>query len=81
MTEAAQAVTAAEGKATTEAPIQPPVWLLPAALDLIAFVMLWAGFRAPALPVPQPIKRKRRRKVTKPRPSPAAAQLRVVASR
>ena len=29
--------------ATTDSPLQAPVWLLPAALDLVAFMAIWTG--------------------------------------
>ena len=32
-----------ESKATTESPLQAPVWLLPAALDVVAFLAIWTG--------------------------------------
>lgn len=70
--EALKAVTVAQGQATEESPIQAPIWLLPMALDLFAFVTLWFGLSLPgrAKPVPAPIqapvvpvaKRKPRRK-------------------
>lgn len=70
--EALKAVTTAQGQATEESPIQAPIWLLPMALDLFAFVTLWFGLSLPgrAKPVVAPIqapvtavaKRKPRRK-------------------
>ena len=33
----------AEKTATTDSPLQAPVWLLPAALDLVAFMAIWTG--------------------------------------
>jgi pimeloyl-ACP methyl ester carboxylesterase len=33
----------AEKLATTESPLQAPVWLLPAALDVVAFLAIWTG--------------------------------------
>jgi hypothetical protein len=33
----------AEKMATTDSPLQAPVWLLPAALDLVAFMAIWTG--------------------------------------
>ena len=32
-----------ESKATTESPLQAPTWLLPSALDLVAFMAIWTG--------------------------------------
>ena len=33
----------AESKATTDSPLQAPTWLLPTALDLVAFMAIWTG--------------------------------------
>jgi hypothetical protein len=33
----------AESKATADSPLQAPVWLLPVALDLVAFMAIWSG--------------------------------------
>jgi hypothetical protein len=33
----------AESKATTDSPLQAPTWLLPAALDLVAFMSTWTA--------------------------------------
>jgi hypothetical protein len=33
----------AESKATADSPLQAPTWLLPAALDLVAFMAIWTG--------------------------------------
>jgi len=33
----------AEASATTDSPLQAPAWLLPAALDLVAFMAIWTG--------------------------------------
>ena len=33
----------AEKTATSDSPLQAPVWLLPAALDLVAFMAIWTG--------------------------------------
>jgi hypothetical protein len=43
---ARQAVLQAERKATSESPFKAPVWLLPAALDAVAFMALWTGLAA-----------------------------------
>jgi hypothetical protein len=40
---ASLALVQAERKATTESPFKAPVWLLPAALDLVAFMAIWTG--------------------------------------
>lgn len=45
--EALKDVTVAQGQATEESPIQAPIWLLPMALDLFAFVTLWFGLSLP----------------------------------
>ena len=34
----------AESKAPTDSPLQAPVWLLPAALDVVAFMAIWTAF-------------------------------------
>ena len=33
----------AEKQVTTDSPLQAPVWLLPAALDVVAFLAIWTG--------------------------------------
>jgi hypothetical protein len=58
---AEKALLMAETKATTEASLQPPEWLLPAALDLIAFMAIWTGLTGPKAQ-PEP-KARRRRKI------------------
>jgi hypothetical protein len=45
--QAKQALLLAEAKATTEASLQAPTWLLPAALDLIAFMAIWTALTGP----------------------------------
>jgi len=59
VTQAAEAVTAAESKAATESPLKAPVWLLPLALDLVAFISIWFGLSlssaAPSSQVPAPV--------------------------
>ena len=32
-----------ESRATTDSPLQAPTWLLPAALDVVAFMAIWTG--------------------------------------
>lgn len=80
--EQAQArVTLAEGKAVSESEFKTPVWLLPAALDLLAFMAIWCG-----LPIPKPVepekkKKPRRKSVAKNKtPRPAKPTLAVVGS-
>lgn len=76
--EAADDVTALQKKAPEESPYKAPVWLLPAALDLVAFVSIWTGLAMPGRKAPVKIKRRRRRKVSPPRPK-FPVQLKVVA--
>ena len=57
--QARQALVLAEAKATTEASLAAPEWLLPAALDLVAFMAIWTGLTGPR-PLPEPKVRKRR---------------------
>jgi hypothetical protein len=46
-----------ESAATTDSPITAPVWLLPAALDLVAFMAMWTALSGGhSKPVPQPVK-------------------------
>jgi hypothetical protein len=40
---ARSALLNAESAATTDSPLQAPVWLLPAALDLVAFMAMWTA--------------------------------------
>jgi hypothetical protein len=63
--QAKQTLLLAEAKATTEASLQAPTWLLPAALDLIAFMAIWTGLTGPTAQPPYNPKRqaKRRAKV------------------
>jgi hypothetical protein len=57
---AEHALLTAEAKATTEASLKAPEWLLPAALDLIAFMAIWTRLTGPKVQ-PQPKARKRRK--------------------
>jgi hypothetical protein len=43
---ARQALLQAQRKAISESPLKAPVWLLPAALDLVAFMAIWKGLSA-----------------------------------
>ena len=36
-----------ESRATTDSPLQAPTWLLPTALDLVAFMAIWTGLSGP----------------------------------
>lgn len=40
------ALKAADAQATKEAALAPPAWLLPASLDLVAFLLIWSGLTA-----------------------------------
>jgi hypothetical protein len=70
--QAKHALLMAEAKATTEASLTAPEWLLPAALDLIAFMAIWTGLTGqkaqPKQAKPKP--RKRRPRVKPKAPSP-----------
>jgi hypothetical protein len=46
------ALLQAERKATTESPLKAPTWLLPAALDAVAFTAIWTGFSGASSRVP-----------------------------
>jgi hypothetical protein len=64
------ALFTAEAKATTESALVAPTWLLPAALDLVAFMAIWTGLTGPKSQ-PEPKARRRRKikaraKTTKP---------------
>ena len=62
---ASQALLLAEQKATTESPLKAPVWLLPAALDVVAFMAIWTGLtgwsKAPAGETAKRSRRSRKR--------------------
>jgi hypothetical protein len=72
--QAKQALLAAETRATTEASLKAPEWLLPAALDLIAFMAIWTGLTGPKTE-PQKAKRKARKGKPKARAKKAARPL------
>jgi len=64
----------AEKKATADSPLQAPVWLLPAALDLVAFMAMWTalsgGRSTPApKPVAKPTSKRKAKRSSKPRVS------------
>ena len=67
--EAKHALLIAETKATTEASLKAPEWLLPAALDLIAFMAIWTGLTGPKA---EPTKAKRKTRKRKPTAKPKA---------
>jgi hypothetical protein len=60
----------AEKTATADSPLQAPTWLLPAALDLVAFMAIWTGLSGHrSKPALRPVKGKRRAVKRKP-PTP-----------
>ena len=68
----------AESKATTDSPLQAPVWLLPAALDVVAFMAIWTGLSGhrprQAVKRVQTKRRARKRRPCAPTASDARAQ-------
>lgn len=52
---ATEAVTLAGAKASEESPLKAPVWLLPLALDLTAFVTIWFGLSLSTAPASTPV--------------------------
>jgi hypothetical protein len=56
VTAARSALFQAESTATTDSPIQAPVWLLPAALDLVAFMAMWTALSGGRKPKPVTVK-------------------------
>ncbi len=80
---AKQEALATASKATMDSPLKAPVWLLPAALDLVAFMAMWTAFsgfrakparKAPAKPAAKgkPRKAKRSSKPRAPKADPKA---------
>ena len=60
---ASQALLVAEQRATSESPLKAPVWLLPAALDVVAFMAIWTGLTGwSKAPSRETAKRSRRRR-------------------
>jgi hypothetical protein len=60
---AKHALLIAETKATTDSALVAPTWLLPAALDLVAFMAIWTGLTGPrANPTPGKPKGRTKRK-------------------
>jgi hypothetical protein len=57
------ALLQAQRKATSESPLKAPVWLLPAALDAVAFMAIWTGLagRSSKAPGREAVRRPRRR--------------------
>lgn len=77
--DAADAVTRLQSAAADEAPLKAPVWLLPASLDLVAFMAIWNGLAMTAPAKRKPAKRRRKAKrKAKPTPPATPVQLRVV---
>jgi hypothetical protein len=76
---------ASQAKATQESPLEAPVWLLPAALDLVGFMALWTALagpwierhHSPSSPVAVRARVKVKRKAPQPK-GPEATRLRVV---
>lgn len=75
--EALSEVTKLQAQAPEESPYKAPVWLLPAALDLVAFVAIWTGLAIRVRKVNVKVKRRRRRKAPTP-PARSPVQLQVV---
>lgn len=48
--EAEAVLLKADGKAVQEASLKAPVWLLPAALDVVAFMAIWTALSGPTAP-------------------------------
>jgi hypothetical protein len=77
---------AAEARAVSESPLQAPVWLLPAALDVLAFMAIWTGLSGPwrvkgsppAEPIAQPAIKLKVRPKKKPVEPVIRKRLRVV---
>lgn len=76
--QAAGEVTKFQAKAPEESPYKAPIWLLPVASDLVAFIAIWTGLAMPGKKAPVKVKRRRRRKVTPPQPK-LPVRLKVVA--
>jgi hypothetical protein len=64
--EAEKGLILAESKSTADAPIKGPVWLLPAALDILAFMAIWTGLSVPRPRAP-PVKVKRKARKARPK--------------
>jgi hypothetical protein len=63
----------AEKQATTDSPLQAPVWLLPAALDVVAFLAIWTGLSpARSKPAQRETRAQQRRSKRRSRASKAA---------
>jgi hypothetical protein len=81
VTQAEQALATRQSTAITESPFRAPVWLLPAVLDLVAFLGIWVGLSGPWVSQTQAERpnqqRKRSRKPAAKR-TPAAPRKRVL---
>jgi hypothetical protein len=65
----------AESKATTDGPLQAPTWLLPAVLDLVAFMAIWTGLTGHCSgQARNPVQVKRRAVKRKPKRADSKAQ-------
>jgi hypothetical protein len=60
---AEEALFTAEAKATAEANLKAPAWLLPAALDLVAFMAIWTGLTGPKVLSWPKVRKRRKAKV------------------
>jgi hypothetical protein len=71
LADAMSLANAIEAQAVKESPLTAPVWLLPLALDLIAFTAIWSGLGMVSKKPSSKIRRKvARRRKPKPTPSP-----------
>jgi len=66
-----------EARAVAESPLKAPVWLLPAALDVVAFMAIWTGLaswrKSPARePAPRRRRSRKRRTPRGPKGTPSA---------
>jgi hypothetical protein len=65
VTAAKQELLGNERQATADSAITAPVWLLPVALDLVAFMAMWTAFSGSRKPAPPAPASKGKRKVAK----------------
>ena len=76
---ARSALFQAESTATADSPIQAPVWLLPAALDLVAFMAMWTALSGGhGKPATKPVRKaqgKRRTKAKRSQPRASKADI------
>jgi hypothetical protein len=84
--EAERKLLQARSQSHQDSPLQAPVWLLPAALDVIAFMAIWSGFSGPwrtrnlAQPVgvDRPVRKRKRTRKPPVKPAVKAAAKRAV---